>query len=130
MARQGLLALIGDGDESDGNFSLSKLILDWLQSKCNKYISHDIQKELLKVMALHVLRDISSNLQKSLFLTIMIDETMDISNCEQITVVTRSVNEHFEVFEEFIGLYQVDFIHADSLTAVIKDTLMPLNFQY
>ena len=89
LARQGL-ALRGDGDESDGNFNqLLKLpedekMIDWLKRKCNKYTSHDIQNELLK---LHILRDIACDLQDSPFLTIMIDETTDISNLEQVTVV-------------------------------------------
>lgn len=87
LARQGL-ALWGDGDESDGNFlQLLKLqgqdddmMLDWLQRKCSKYTSHEIQNELLKLMALRVLRSIADHLQNSPFLTIMIDETTDVSN--------------------------------------------------
>lgn len=86
LARQGL-ALIRDGDESDGNFlQLLKLqgqdddmMLDWLQRKCSKYTSHEIQNELLKLMALRVLRSIADHLQNSPFLTIMIDETTDVS---------------------------------------------------
>ena len=56
LARQGL-ALRGDGDECDCNFlQLLKLpgdeiVLDWLKKKCNKYTSHDIQNELLKLMS-------------------------------------------------------------------------------
>lgn len=57
----------------------------------------------------------------------MIKETTDVSNCEQVIVINRSVNEDFEVFVEFIGLYQVDSIRTDSRTAVIKDTLMRIN---
>ena len=132
LGRQGL-ALRGDGNESDGNLiQLLKLegdqfTLDWLQRKCNKYTSHEIQNELLKFMALHVLRNIGKNLQASSFLTIMIDETTDITNHEQVAVILRRVNEKLEVFEEFIGLYQVDSIRAECLTSVIKDSMFRLN---
>ena len=51
----------------------------------------------------------------------MINKTADISNQEQVTVVIRRVDEDLSVYEEFFGLYQVDLITADSLTAVIKD---------
>ena len=62
LARQGL-ALRGDLDENDGNFlQLLKLlgdddglVHDWLKKKMNKYTSHEIQNELLKIMALQVL---------------------------------------------------------------------------
>ena len=59
LARQGL-PLRGGGDESDGNFlQLLKfqgqdddVMREWLQRKCNKYTSHEIQNDLLKIMAL------------------------------------------------------------------------------
>ena len=97
LARQGL-ALRGDGDESNGNFiQLLKLqdksCVDWIQRKCNKYTSHTIQNEILKIMAVHVLRTIATSLQSSLFLTIMIDETTDISNREQVVIVFRSITD-------------------------------------
>lgn len=62
-------------------------------------------------------------------ITIMIDETTctDITNHEQVTVVIRRVDEHFEIYKEFIGLYEVDSIGAECLTTVIKDSLMRLN---
>ena len=91
-----------------------------MQRKCNKYTSHEIQNDLLKIMALRVLRSIVDHLQKSPFLTVMIDETADISNQKQVTVVIT-------VYEELLGLYRVDSIAADSLTAVIKDVMIRLN---
>ena len=69
LARQGLV-FRGDGDESNSNFiQLLKLcglddprIGEWILKKANKHTSHDIQDELLKSMALCVLRKISANL--------------------------------------------------------------------
>ena len=125
LARQAL-ALQGDGDESDSNFlQLLKflgdddaLVHDWLKRKQSKYTSHEIQNELLKLMAHRVLHNVADHLQKSPFLSIMIDKTTDVSNQEQVTIVMRRVDEDLEVYEEFLGLYQVASIGADSLAAV------------
>ena len=129
------LAFRGDGSESDGNFlQLLKLrgeedpsISEWLARKANKYTSHEVQDEILKIMAHQILRKIATDLQSSPFLTIMADETTDASNHEQVTIVLRWVTEDFQVHEEFIGLYKVPSIDAETLTTTIKDTFMRLN---
>ena len=134
LARQGL-ALRGDGDESDSNFMQllnlrgedDSMVTEWLLRKANKHTSHEIQDEFLKIMSLHVLRQIAANLQGSPFVTIMADETTDASNHEQVTIVIRWVTTEFQVHEEFIGLYFVPSIGADTLTRVIQDTLIRLN---
>ena len=52
----------------------------------DNYTYHDIQNELLKIMSHYVLRGIAEQLQNS-FLTVMIDETMDVTNQEQVTII-------------------------------------------
>lgn len=134
LAQQGL-ALRGDGDEEDGNFlQLLKLkgeddpgMLEWLKRKANKYTLHEIQNDIIKVMAMHVLRNVTACLQQSPFFTLMIDETTDVSNKEQTTIVVRWVSEHLEVHEEFLGLYHVPSIDAVTLTAIAKDALIRMN---
>jgi len=134
LARQGL-PLRGDGDEQDGNFlQLLKLkgeddpmMVDWLKRKANKYVSHQNQNDILKIMAMHVLREVASCLQQSPFITIMMDETTDVSNNEQSVIIFRWVSEDFEVNEEFLGVYQVPSIDAKTLTAAAKDTLCRMN---
>ncbi len=62
LARQGL-PLRGDGSEEDGNFlQLLQLkgeddagLLEWMKRKVNRYTSHDIQNDVLKVMATNIL---------------------------------------------------------------------------
>ena len=134
LCRQGL-AMRGDGDESDSNLhQLLRMkaeddpnLKNWLKRKENVYTSPDIQNEIVKVMALQVLREITVDLQTSPFLTIMADETTDATNKEQVTLVLRWVTEELEVHEEFLGLYQVERIDSSTLTAVIKDVLMRAN---
>ena len=78
-------------------------------------------------MALHILRKISNLFQESTFLAVMINETTDITNQEQVTIVMHRIDASFEVREEFMGLYAVSSIDATSLFAVIKDTMLRFN---
>lgn len=134
LARQGL-ALRGDDTEDNSNFiQLLKLqgeddpkLLEWVKKKYNKYTSAEVQNEMLQVMALQLLRDISRNLHSASFYTIMVDETTDVSNHEQVVLCLRWVDECFSVHEEFIGLYFIEKISADSLVQVIKDVLLRMN---
>ena len=137
LVRQGL-PLRGSGDDRDGNFyQLLQLIGDgdsrmddWMKRKSDTYTSHFVQNEIVKIMATNILRDISTKLQQSPFLTLMMDETTDISNNEQTTIVLRWVSEDLIVNEEFIGLYQVPSIDAATLVSVARDTFQRLNLSF
>ena len=138
LGRQGL-AVRGDGDESDGNFQqLLRMkaaeddpnLAEWLQRKENVYTSPAIQNEIIKIMGLQVLRDISADLQSSPFLTLMADETADSSNQEQVSLTLRWVTQELEVHEDFLGLYHVASIDAATLTAAIKDVLARMNLPF
>ena len=134
LAHQGL-PFRGDGGEVDSNFIQlfhlrgedNPMVLEWLKKKTCKYTSAEIQNEILKIMALEVLRQVAVNLQGASFYTIMVDETTDISNDEQVVLCLRWVDNTFDVHEEFVGLYKVESISSNSLVAVIKDTLLRLN---
>ena len=52
---------------------MTSILLSELK-KDNKYMSHDVQNELLKVMALSLLSDISCAIQESFFYLIMCDK--------------------------------------------------------
>ena len=74
LARQGL-PLRGHDDGANSNFmQLLHLqafdfpgVLTWMEKKTNKYTLGDIQNECLQVMALHILRQISSDIAKNGF---------------------------------------------------------------
>ena len=72
-------------------------------------------------MAMHALSNITNCLQHSPFLTLMTDETIDISNKEQTTIVIGWVSEYLDVHQGFFGPYNVPSIDAVTLTAVTKD---------
>ena len=58
-------------------------------------------------MAKAILQKVELQFQSSFF-TIMIDETTDIANTEQVVVIFRWVNSELSVHEEFVGLYQTE----------------------
>ena len=82
LARQAL-PIHGDGDES--NMQILKLqseddawIFEWLKKKTDNYTSVDTQNEMLKTMALYMLRQIIKSLEQTPFITLMVDKTTDI----------------------------------------------------
>jgi len=123
LARQGL-PLRGDGSEADSNFmQLMKLyarddhqLAEWLDKKTNKYVSHDIQNELLRVMALSVLREIAQSIHESPFFSVMCDECVDVSNKERLAICIRwNSNADLEVHEDVVGLYVISDISASTI---------------
>ena len=97
----------------------------WLEKKTNNYVSHDIQNEILKVMALSVLRDIASSIHESTFYSIMCDECTDASNKEQVVICIRWIkSSNLEVHEDVIGFYAVANISSATIVKVIKDALV------
>ena len=131
LARQGL-ALRGDG--SDVSSNLTQLLhvrakgnpkmLQWITKKACKHMHHDNQNEMLELMAHQVLRRILDDTHTSPFLAVMVDETRDQSNKEQLTLVLRWVSDDFTVSEEFVGLYYLSVIDAQSIVDAIKDAFL------
>ena len=90
-------------------------------------IHHEAQNEILKIMALSTLRKIANELSQSQYFCIMSDECTDASNREQLVICIRWVDSNLEAHEEFIGLYKIDNIQADTIFAAIRDALIRLN---
>ena len=72
LSRQGLAFRV-DIEESDSNFMRlihlrsedNPKLVEWIHQKTDKYTSHDMQNETVKVIALPILREIAANLQSS-----------------------------------------------------------------
>ena len=130
LGRQGLPLR---GDESDKNFNFLQLLKlrskdflklkEWFEKKTEKYTSHDIQNELLKLMAHQILRDLTDEMRDSFYATIC-DEYTDISNNEQLTLCLRWVDELFNIHEDFLGFYQLENIKSDTIVSAIRDVLL------
>ena len=121
LGRQGL-ALRGkyksDGDERgelDSNFMQflkiqaeeDPTLTKWMKKSQNKFLSPDIQNELLCIMALKIIHDICQEISGKWY-TIMVDETTDLANTEQMVFCLRYVDESLQVHEEdFSFLVQI-----------------------
>ena len=99
----------------------------WLEKKTDKYTAPNIQNEILKIMATSVLHRVMNSIHAAPFFSIMIDETTDISNGEQVVVCLRWVDSLLHAHEEFIGLYEVESTQSTALVTIIKDILVRLN---
>ena len=60
------------------------------------------------------------DLQNACFFTIMADECTDSANEEELVLCFRWIDNHLEMHEEFIGLYQISDVSADTIVAVIE----------
>ncbi len=69
----------------------------------------------------------SQPIHSASFVTLIVDETTDASNHEQVVLCIRWVDANFEVHEDFIDLFMVNAVDADTITAVIFDILRCLN---
>ena len=98
-----------------------------MEKKTDKYVSADIQNELVKVMGLQVLRDIGAALHNAEFYSLMVDETTDISYKEQTVLCFCWVSDDLIAHEEFVGLYGIENTEAQTLVSKILDVFTQLN---
>ena len=91
------------------------LLLKWLQRKEDRYTSHDIQNEMIVIMANHVFPDLVSEIRGGFF-SIICDEYTDISNKEQLIICIRWVDKELEAYED------PTHCHGHSLSLSAKDT--------
>ena len=96
---------------------------EWLETKTGKYTTHDIQNELLKLIAHQILRGLTDEIRDSLYATIW-DEYTDISNKEQLALCLRWVDEIFNIHEDFLEFYEPDNIKSDTIVSAIRDVLL------
>ncbi|KAI6652472.1 Zinc finger MYM-type protein 1-like [Oopsacas minuta] len=116
--------------ESDSNFiQLLRIraednpnLLKWLDKCQDKFTSPDIQNEILKLMSLRILRDIVQQISGKMY-TIMVEETTDLLNIEQMILCLRHVDDDLNVHEELIGLYSLGSTFADNIMLTIQDIL-------
>ena len=88
-----------------------------------------MQNEILRIMALSMLRDISSEIARKWF-TITIDETTDVSNAEQMVFCLCYVDANLKVHEIFIGLYNLEHTNAEMIVSVVEDVLLRIEIKY
>lgn len=106
LLRQGL-ALRGH-KEHEGNLNqLLKLqgtdcprLLQWISD--GYYLSHDIVNEMITLMGNTLLRQLLTRMRAERFFSIMADETRDMSNHEQMSIVIRWVDTDYIIHKDLI----------------------------
>jgi len=134
LARQGL-ATRGHTDETSNYKQLLSLrakdspgLAAWLQSdRHSKWLSHAMESEMLERLAHSMLRQLVNEIRSHEYFALIVDETTDISRIEQLSLCIRHVDEHFNILDDFIGLYATPKTDAATITSVIKDSLCRLN---
>lgn len=92
-----------------------------------KWLSHDIENEMLERLSHTILRQIADNVQRDGYYAIMVDETTDVSTVEQVSMCIRHVDDEWVIFEDFVGMYATDRTDAATLTNIVTDILLRLN---
>lgn len=95
-----------------------------MKRKTDNYTAPDVQNEFLKFMSHSILQQICSTLRSAKFLAVMINETTDISNKEQVVIWIRHVDENLMGHKEFVGLHVVESTEASSLYGMVNDVLL------
>ncbi|KAL4113937.1 hypothetical protein QTP88_017487 [Uroleucon formosanum] len=82
------------------------------------YLGHDIQENLIKLMAVAKKTKIIHLIKSAKYFTIIMDTTLDISRQEQLSIVIRIVNMEFEneMCDPQINEFFMDFINIESTT--------------
>ena len=99
----------------------------WL--KDGRYVSHDIINELIEMMAHQLLRNILTDVKSAKWFALIADETRDIGGLEQFSVSLRWVDKCYSIFEDVIGMVQVDQTDAATLASTLKDFLIRCSLQ-
>ena len=86
-----------------------------------------MQNEIIKTMALQVLCKVIEPIYSSPFLSLMVNETTDISNKEQLVVCIRWVDKSSQPHEEFIGLDHGESTQSSTLVSTIHNVLQRVN---
>ena len=87
------------------------------------YLSNRAQNDLIAAMAKYVLGKIVEEAKLAQELTVMMDETTDVSGKEQVSVMIRFVDGEGNVQERLLGFCVVDRPNAENLFQILKDTL-------
>lgn len=129
LSRQGL-AIRG---HVDINSNIQQLLIlraedvpelkSWLLRTKYKWLSHDIQNEILSLLSKEVQLNLISEIKDSFCYSIILDQTRDISNREQVSVCFRIVDKNLNISEHFLGFFETPFTDAQTLFNLVINVL-------
>lgn len=76
----------------------------WLSSdEKRKWLSHDIQNEILGLLSCQVLQKLINEIRESDFFSILLDETPDCASLEQLSICVRVVSDKYVTSDTSLG---------------------------
>ena len=103
--------------------------IPWLAAKLAKqkekhaqWLSPDIQNELLDIYSNQILHIITTTIKESSYFALIVDETTDISNKEQVAVCLRYVTKGATT-ESFLGYIEVESTTGENLFNLVLNKL-------
>ena len=103
-------------------------LIKWMGKSQDKFTSPEIQNELLSIMALKIIRDIYQEISGKWY-TIMVDETTDSADIEQMVFCLRYVDDSLQAHEEVIGLHSMEITSAENIMTTMKDILLRMDLK-
>ena len=92
-----------------------------------KYLSHDIQEELINLLGNAVRSSLVIKINRAPFWSIILDTTSDITRIDQLSVIVRWVDiseDKYELVESFLGFVEVTNADARGLVDTTKKDLV------
>ena len=93
-----------------------------------QWLSHDVSNEILQDFSKALLRELVEIVKDVEYVGIMLDETSDVSNKEQIRFCFRIVDEDFNIEELFFGCYATEITSSEEIYTMMKDVLVRIQF--
>lgn len=134
LAKQGL-PLRGINNDENSNFiqilkaraeDVSELE-SWLKRDGHKWLHHDVQNEILELMAAKVMAENLVEIRQAEFCALLLDETSDLSKMEQISICLRVVSQNLVSSEFFLGFYSTSSTKTETLFQIVQDVFLRLN---
>lgn len=118
---------------SDFDPVLSKLLNE--EKYKIKYLSWQIQNEIVQLLSTEVLNILINEVKTSKFYSIIVDSTQDITKIDQLSVILRYVvidynKKSIEVKESFFGFIELKKHGAADHTVLICEVLESFNYRY
>ena len=73
--------------------------------------------------------NIVTRIKRAKYYTLMGDETVDVSNNEQLVIYIRWVDKDLEVHEEFVGVHPIENTKAETIFTVLKVRIITWIYQ-
>ena len=99
----------------------------WLKKKNNLYTAPSVQNELLSLMRKAVQLELASLIKAAGPFSLMMDETRDINNKEQLVLCLRWTDSDFLAHEDFVGLFALENTTAKTMVATVKQAMAEMD---